>query len=78
MVMAYGEGIFGAEPTPMIAYLTGFIMIQLAIALGTYFIASRAIKNIPTKYLTRFAGGANRSLWHSLSLFGNYKLRRSQ
>jgi len=55
---AYGEGIFGAEPTPMIAYLLGFIMIQLAIALGTYLIADRAIKSIPAKYLTRFAGGA--------------------
>ncbi|MEL6581581.1 MAG: HupE/UreJ family protein [Cyanobacteria bacterium J06607_15] len=55
---AYGEGIFGAEPTPMIAYLIGFIIIQLAIALGTYFIAERAIKSIPAKYLTRFAGSA--------------------
>jgi len=55
---AYGEGIFGAEPTPMIAYLIGFVLIQLAIALGTYFIANRAIKSISAKYLTRFAGSA--------------------
>lgn len=55
---AYGEGIFGAEATPMIAYLIGFIMIQLAIALGTYLIANQAIKSIPAKYLTRFAGSA--------------------
>ncbi|MDJ0597058.1 MAG: HupE/UreJ family protein [Pleurocapsa sp. MO_226.B13] len=55
---AYGEGIFGAEPTPLIAYLIGFILIQLAIALGTYILASQAIKTIPAKYLTRFVGGA--------------------
>ncbi len=55
---AYGEGIFGAEPTPMIAYLIGFMTIQLAIALGTYLIAERAVKSIPAKYLMRFAGGA--------------------
>ena len=55
---AYGEGIFGAEPTPMVAYLIGFILIQLAIALGTYFLASKIIKTIPAKYLTRFGGTA--------------------
>lgn len=55
---AYGEGIFGAEPTPMMAYLIGFMLIQLAISLVTYLIASQAIKSIPVKYLTRFAGGA--------------------
>ena len=55
---AYGEGIFGAEPTPIVAYLIGFMLIQLAISLVTYFIASQAIKSIPVKYLTRFAGGA--------------------
>ena len=55
---AYGEGIFGAEPTPMVAYLIGFMMIQLAIALGTYLISKQIIKSIPVKYLTRFAGGA--------------------
>ena len=55
---AYGEGIFGAEPTPMVAYLIGFILIQLAIALGTYFFASKVIKITPAKYLTRFGGTA--------------------
>lgn len=55
---AYGEAIFGAEPTPMMAYLIGFMLIQLAISLVTYFIANQAIKSIPVKYLTRFAGGA--------------------
>lgn len=55
---AYGEGIFGAEPTPLIAYLLGFIIIQLAFALGTYAIANQAAKGISTKYLTLFAGSA--------------------
>jgi len=55
---AYGEGIFGAEPTPMLAYLTGFIAIQLAISLGTYALANRVIKRIPVKYLARFVGSA--------------------
>ena len=55
---AYGEGIFGAEPTPMVAYLIGFILIQLAIALGTYLIAIQASKSISVKHLTQFAGTA--------------------
>lgn len=55
---AYGEGIFGAEPTPLIAYLIGFTIIQLAISFGTYILAHRLIKHIPFKYLTRFAGSA--------------------
>ena len=55
---AYGEGIFGAEPTPTVAYLIGFTIIQLAISLGTYVLASQLIKTIPFKYIARFAGGA--------------------
>lgn len=31
---AYGESIIGAEPTPLLAYLTGFAIVQLAIALA--------------------------------------------
>lgn len=55
---AYGEGIFGAEPTPLIAYLIGFTVIQLAISWGTYLVAKQLIKTIPIKYLTRLAGSA--------------------
>lgn len=55
---AYGEGIFGAESTPIVAYLIGFTTIQLAISLGTYVLASQLIKSIPFKYIARFAGGA--------------------
>lgn len=55
---AYGEGIFGAESTPLIAYLIGFTVIQLAISWGIYFLGSRAIKIIRVEYITRFAGFA--------------------
>ena len=53
---AYGEGIFGAEPTPLVAYLIGFTVIQLAISLGIYFVTSKVIKSMTVKYVTRFAG----------------------
>lgn len=33
---AYGEAIVGAEATPLLAYLAGFTLIQLAIAFGAY------------------------------------------
>lgn len=55
---AYGEGIFGAEPTPMVAYLIGFTIIQLAISLGTYVLAGQLAKSIPFKHIARFAGAA--------------------
>jgi urease accessory protein len=59
---AYGEGIFGAETTPMLAYLIGFTIIQLAISLGTYILASKLINSIPFKYIARFAGSAIASI----------------
>lgn len=55
---AYGEGIFGAEPTPLVAYLIGFTTIQLAISLGAYLFATKLSKTISVKYLTRLAGCA--------------------
>lgn len=53
---AYGEGIFGAETTPLVAYLIGFTLIQLVISLGIYFLTNQVIKSIAFKYITRFAG----------------------
>lgn len=53
---AYGEGIFGAEATPLIAYLIGFTLIQLVISLGVYFVASKAIAKISLKDLTSITG----------------------
>lgn len=36
---AYGEAIIGAEMTPLTAYLLGFTVIQLVVALSAFFIA---------------------------------------
>lgn len=33
---AYGESIFGAETTPLVAYLAGFTLVQLAIVFAGY------------------------------------------
>ena len=55
---AYGEGIFGAETTPIVAYLIGFTIIQLAISLAAYVMADRLTKSISFKYIARFVGGA--------------------
>lgn len=56
---AYGEAIFGAETTPLLAYFLGFAVIQYAIAIGVGYavqgfadLTERAITNI------RIAGGA--------------------
>jgi urease accessory protein len=38
---AYAESIFGAEPAPLVAYLVGFSLIQLAIASAAYFLHAR-------------------------------------
>lgn len=40
---AYGESIFGAERTPLLAYLTGFTFIQLVISLSAFWIGKRII-----------------------------------
>jgi urease accessory protein len=53
---AYGEGIFGAETTPLMAYLLGFTMIQMVISLGIYALATQAMKTTSVKTITRFAG----------------------
>ncbi|NEP14497.1 MAG: hydantoin utilization protein A [Symploca sp. SIO2C1] len=55
---AYGEAIVGADMTPLVAYLTGFTLIQLAIALLAFQIGKSAIRQVteqPTLVL-RFAG----------------------
>jgi len=38
---AYGESIFGAETTPLVAYLLGFTVIQLIVALSAMAIAKK-------------------------------------
>lgn len=39
---AYGEAIVGAEMTPLVAYLAGFALIQMAIALSSMYLAKFA------------------------------------
>ena len=55
---AYGEAIVGAEMTPLIAYLGGFALIQLAIALAAFKIARLALKKVAEQpaLALRFAG----------------------
>jgi urease accessory protein len=39
---AYGESIYGAEATPLAAYLVGLVVVQTALAVGIAF-ATRAV-----------------------------------
>lgn len=56
---AYGEAIFGAEMTPVMAYLAGFTAIQLAIAFIAFWIAKASLKQTGEGSLgLRFAGWA--------------------
>ncbi|NER51587.1 MAG: hypothetical protein F6J92_34080 [Symploca sp. SIO1A3] len=55
---AYGEAVVGAEMTPLVGYLAGFTLIQLAIALSAFQVGKYAMKQVteqPTLVL-RFAG----------------------
>lgn len=55
---AYGEAIIGAEMTPLIAYLTGFTVIQLGIAFASYFLVQTVLSHLssPNVPLTRLFG----------------------
>jgi urease accessory protein len=55
---AYGESIFGAEITPLIAYLVGFTAIQLVVAIATFLIGKTVLKRTMEQpnLLLRFAG----------------------
>ena len=48
---AYGEAIIGAEMTPLIAYLAGFSLIQLTIALSSYKLAQTLLAQLSTPSL---------------------------
>jgi urease accessory protein len=43
---AYGESIFGAEQTPLLAYLAGFATVQTVIAMAAMLVA-RAVSSVP-------------------------------
>ncbi len=54
---AYGESIFGAEPTPLSAYLLGLVAIQSALAIGVALIARRLGTDV-SAVAPRLAGAA--------------------
>jgi urease accessory protein len=54
---AYGEAVFGAEMSPLIAYLTGFTVIQLIVAMIAFWVGRTALKRAAEPALSlRFAG----------------------
>jgi urease accessory protein len=53
---AYGESIYGAEPTPLAAYLVGLVAVQTALVIGIAF-ASRALWTT-SRMAPRLAGAA--------------------
>ncbi|MEL6468868.1 MAG: HupE/UreJ family protein [Cyanobacteria bacterium J06623_4] len=55
---AYGEAVFGAEPTPLVAYLVGFATVQMAIAFIAFIVGKnmgKTVAGLPSLHL-RFAG----------------------
>jgi len=52
---AYGEAIVGAEMTPLVAYLAGFALIQLLVAIGVW-AGGRALATRPSRQVFQFAG----------------------
>ena len=55
---AYGEAIVGAETTPLLAYLTGFTLVQFAIALCGYAVARYVATQKPAFEFLKATGGA--------------------
>jgi urease accessory protein len=53
---AYGESIYGAEPTPLVAYLVGLVAVQTVLVVGIAF-ASRALW-ATSRIAPRLAGAA--------------------
>lgn len=55
---AYGESIFGAETTPVIAYLLGFASIQILISAISFYFGKLTVNQVakPSNLYLRFAG----------------------
>jgi urease accessory protein len=53
---AYGEAIFGAEMTPVVAYLAGFTLIQLGVAIAAYWIGNQFVNRAAEPSMLRYAG----------------------
>ena len=66
---AYGEAIVGAEATPLLAYLSGFTLVQFAIALCGYAIAHYAATKKPLFEFRKAAGGALASVGAGFLLY---------
>lgn len=47
---AYGEAIFGAETSPMVAYLVGFATVQMAIALLFFAVGRSMVKSSAVRF----------------------------
>lgn len=54
---AYGESIVGAETTPLLAYLTGFTLVQFAIAVCGYVATRYVAREKPAFEFLKTAGG---------------------
>lgn len=76
---AYGEAVFGAEATPVVAYLAGFGLTQYLIAIGAglaatalFGAAGAAFKNVPVRIAGGVVAGAGALLVgeHVLAMIG--------
>jgi urease accessory protein len=50
---AYGEAIFGAEPMPLVAYLAGFTVIQMGIAIAAFYLGRQLTQRSPALFVQR-------------------------
>lgn len=57
---AFGESVIGAEATPVLGYLAGLALTQMALMIGAYFLADAGRRHSPGRALwsTRLAGFA--------------------
>jgi len=53
---AYGESIFGAESTPLVAYLLGFTVIQLIVAMTVFSLSKKFLSGESQLPIWRSAG----------------------
>ena len=57
---AFGEAVIGAETTPVLGYLAGLALTEMALMIGAYFLADGGRRHSPARALwtTRLAGFA--------------------
>lgn len=66
---AYGEAIAGAEATPLLAYLSGFTLVQFAIAMGGYAATRYVAIQKPAFELLKASGGTLATVGTGFLLF---------